>query len=84
MTVCASVQLANLKFLCSLCACGVFVCVCVFFSGRFGGLRTHSVTPSCDPQLQFSRSQEESPCAVSPISSDTLTCTPQSKRVHAV
>lgn len=33
----------------------------------------HSVTPGCDPQLQISRSQEESPCAVSPIPSHTLT-----------
>lgn len=37
------------------------------------------VTPGCDPQLQFSGSQEESPCAVSPILSHTLTHAPQSE-----
>lgn len=53
MTVCASVQLANLKFLCSLCACGVFVCVCFSVEDLEGCVHTAlplAVTHSCSFQ----------------------------------
>lgn len=53
------------KFFIWLCECGECV------RGWEGGLT--SLTPGCDPQLQFSGSQEEFPCAVSSITSHTLT-----------
>lgn len=74
---CESAKPENLKFFFSQCMRSVCVCL-------WRGLEcwVHSVTPGCDPQLQFSRSQEESRCAVAPFPSHTLTHALQCKCVR--